>query len=466
MTTVKGIALAPGVSRNGRLYTREAIAKAFARLSERVNAGDLPVVMRTHHDAGDDSTRVVGRVRKVSLTSDGAIAYESDLADTSAGRDIAELAKGNTRALAHVSIYGSWVGAPHKIQHEGRMVETADDLEIDKIDFTATPGVLGATAQVEHFEPSTDPTVLAESMRPVMFADEVDEANKAPYGDVAYADPGYQADKKKRYPIDSAEHVRAAWSYINKSGNGGEYTSSQLASIKSRIKAAAKKFDVQISSGESYDATEVMSAVSSEPSSCMSLSACVGGFDLSICAWGIDPADLDAYTDCAQEAIQAACAVLSAGPHDADADASTETTQTPAANQVTETQKEAAMADEITQGEQVAEAAAPQTTETVPGFDYDRLAEAIAKAMKPAEASAPAEEATAAPEAPVTETAPVTVAEVKAQVIADLVKEGVIKPARKGAGLSETTSAVDPAQAWDKRGEEFAAALLGVDLTK
>ena len=67
-----------------------------------------------------------------------------------------------------------------------------------------------------------------------------------PYGDVKYADPGYR-DNKKRYPIDTPEHIRAAWSYINQAGNAGEYTSEQLAQIKARIVAAAKKAGVQIS---------------------------------------------------------------------------------------------------------------------------------------------------------------------------------------------------------------------------
>lgn len=66
-----------------------------------------------------------------------------------------------------------------------------------------------------------------------------------PYGDVAYADPGYR-DNKKRYPIDTAEHVRAAWSYINQAKNAAEYTEEQLESIKGRIKAAAEKFGVEI----------------------------------------------------------------------------------------------------------------------------------------------------------------------------------------------------------------------------
>lgn len=67
-----------------------------------------------------------------------------------------------------------------------------------------------------------------------------------PYGDVSYADPGYR-DNKKRYPIDTPEHIRAAWSYINQAKNAGEYTPEQLSQIKARIVAAAKKAGVQIS---------------------------------------------------------------------------------------------------------------------------------------------------------------------------------------------------------------------------
>lgn len=72
-----------------------------------------------------------------------------------------------------------------------------------------------------------------------------------PYGDVKYADPGYQSDKKKRYPLDTAEHVKAAWSYINQAGNASKYTLAQLKRIKGRIKAAAKKFGIKISDSAS-----------------------------------------------------------------------------------------------------------------------------------------------------------------------------------------------------------------------
>ena len=72
-------------------------------------------------------------------------------------------------------------------------------------------------------------------------------SGKEPYGDVEYADPGYQSDKKKRYPIDTEEHARAAWSYINKASNAREYTADQLAHIKGKIKRALKGFGVKVS---------------------------------------------------------------------------------------------------------------------------------------------------------------------------------------------------------------------------
>ena len=62
------------------------------------------------------------------------------------------------------------------------------------------------------------------------------------YGDVKFAD-----ETNKKYPIDSAEHVRAAWSYINHKDNASKYDRDEVHLIKSRIKKAAKKYDVEIS---------------------------------------------------------------------------------------------------------------------------------------------------------------------------------------------------------------------------
>ncbi|HEU0155939.1 MAG TPA: DUF6582 domain-containing protein, partial [Stellaceae bacterium] len=62
-----------------------------------------------------------------------------------------------------------------------------------------------------------------------------------PYGEVEYADPGYQADGKKRYPIDTERHIRAAWNFINRPTNAKRYSASELEQIKGRIVAAWKK---------------------------------------------------------------------------------------------------------------------------------------------------------------------------------------------------------------------------------
>jgi len=76
------------------------------------------------------------------------------------------------------------------------------------------------------------------------------EDSKKPYGDVEYADPGYQSDKKKRYPVDTEAHARAAWSYINQADNASAYSSDDLAKVKAKIKAACKKFGIEISSAD------------------------------------------------------------------------------------------------------------------------------------------------------------------------------------------------------------------------
>ena len=76
-------------------------------------------------------------------------------------------------------------------------------------------------------------------------------AANEPYGDVAYADPGYRGEKK--YPIDTPDHIRAAWAYINVPKNAAFYNAKQLAQVKQRIKAAAAKAGIEISDSSGSD---------------------------------------------------------------------------------------------------------------------------------------------------------------------------------------------------------------------
>jgi hypothetical protein len=62
------------------------------------------------------------------------------------------------------------------------------------------------------------------------------------YGEVEFADP-----TNNKYPIDTPEHVRAAWNYINHRDNAAKYDADEVETIKMRIKRAAKKHDIEIS---------------------------------------------------------------------------------------------------------------------------------------------------------------------------------------------------------------------------
>src|SRR3954467_4835380 len=67
------------------------------------------------------------------------------------------------------------------------------------------------------------------------------ERGEHEYGDVEFADP-----VNKKYPVDTPEHVRAAWSYINHADNAAKYSKAEVEAIKARIKQAANKHDVEI----------------------------------------------------------------------------------------------------------------------------------------------------------------------------------------------------------------------------
>jgi len=68
------------------------------------------------------------------------------------------------------------------------------------------------------------------------------KAGEHKYGDVEFADT-----TNNKYPIDTPEHIRAAWNYINHKDNAAKYDADEVTLIKRRIKQAAKKQGVEIS---------------------------------------------------------------------------------------------------------------------------------------------------------------------------------------------------------------------------
>lgn len=67
------------------------------------------------------------------------------------------------------------------------------------------------------------------------------ETGEHKYGDVEFADT-----TNKKYPIDTPEHIRAAWSYINHKDNAAKYDADEVEIIKERIKRVASKSGVEI----------------------------------------------------------------------------------------------------------------------------------------------------------------------------------------------------------------------------
>ncbi|MGH2897012.1 MAG: DUF6582 domain-containing protein [Solirubrobacteraceae bacterium] len=444
IATISGVFLTPGASRNRRLYTPEVISKTVRRMQERIeDPTGLPITVRTHHEAGDDSTRIVGRIKSVTTDESGAARYKADLYDTATGRDIANLVTGDQPALRSVSIHGYWLGEVRRVSHDGQTVETADDLEVDSVDMTATPGVVGAVLDIRPSiarESTAVRTPISEAYEAKVAVPDDDMGEKgapalksgkdaAPQTKAkSYADPGYQDDGAKRYALDTRSQVKAAWSYINMPKNAKLYTAGQLAKVKGRIKAAAKKFGIKISDDENWlmDRGPVEEfygddGMATAARFCVSISN--GAVDIMVSSYSVDPADLDVI---ARKAMDGACqALLGMDPdQDGDIDITGETAPaegtstrqdqpvapTPPGTAPTEAvgesstdlDREAPVADESTT--EAAPTTAAPTTRTLTEADVNAIGQtvgaAFASALKehmptPAPAPAPATEPTA-----------------------------------------------------------------------
>lgn len=375
---VSGVALAPGVSRNNRLYTREAIGNAVRRAQKRIADGKRPIGMYSHHET-TNTRELVGAVTKIWQEEDGSARYTAAIGASQTGRDIASLVdpEGDEPAfLQGVSIRGNWVGSPRRERNRdgSGFLETASDLEIGRLDYTSDPGVTGAG--VDSFRYADDAgggesgdrwtisesapealveTAITEETMPALPVTEdappvpegVREALRALFGDGigeaatpavskrgaglsddggrSFADPGYQADKKQRYDLSTRQKAKSAWSFISQSANAKLYTPAQLKRIKGRIKAALGKFGVTVAAeGWTVDPafllTEALAEYYGADPECAgsySLSATNGPTTVTVCSYGLDPADL-------QQILAQACAgagmALKALDPDMDAD--------------------------------------------------------------------------------------------------------------------------------------------------
>lgn len=127
-----------------------------------------------------------------------------------------------------------------------KKAEKADFFDLEQVWLTSDGQKFAIKKDAIAHEKSVRDPSLTDLIKAAKYklASEDMEAEKADdegdYGDVEYADLGYQEDKKPRYPIDTAEHIRAAWNYIHQEKNAALYSAEQAKKIKSRIVRAWK----------------------------------------------------------------------------------------------------------------------------------------------------------------------------------------------------------------------------------
>lgn len=446
IATISGTMLTPGVSRNKRLYSRDLIAKAAARMQERITDPDgLPIVMRTHHDAGDDSVRIVGRLTDVQVGEDGAATYKADLYDTAHGRDIAALVTGKQPALKSVSIHGYWVGPVKRIQHQGESVTTGDDLEIDALDFTATPGVVGASVTAASYLPEGASAESHAGRVPI--SESVEVTVEA----VTEEDPTAEAYSVKQrrqmaakgqamdggsYPIKNKADLRKA---IRAVGRGGADHDKIRAHIIARATALGLSNmipdtwnkDGSMKENDSTRLGEIREYYASDgPGGAgFCIDAYNGPISLTMRACGIDPAELRVITAAAMtaavDALQAMDPDMDAdidvdgAPH-ADTDGDTEDAagpdddmeSAPTNDALTETSPTAPVGDrtETTEVPAVSEAQTPAAETASTPAPAPMIALTQEQFTQLLDRVGPARETVPAPEAPAAETAPAAAA--------------------------------------------------------
>jgi len=275
--------------------------------------------------------------------------------------------------------------------------------------------------------------------------------DKKPYGDVQYADPGYQADKKKRYPLDSSAHIRAAWSYVNQAANQKPYTASQLASIKAAIKKAAKVQNVTITSeAVAATAADLVEQHAAAEEATISIYHDAGKDSMSMSKHGVDPNNLDTAATQVGSAAKAAAQTMGtdndAGCGSCGADSPDGANYCPQCGAMQGTHETTEGGSSVTEHEEnqmaddkstTPKADAKPTTESTDG----KPADAVTETAKPDEKVTET--------APVTETKPVTEAADVTETVRNAVTEAVKAERQAIVGelgetmASKVTEAVD-----------------------
>ncbi len=229
---------------------REQIARgAFAN-----SIGEGDVVLLDQHDTAKPISRQSAGTLDLEETK-GGLDWDAQPSNTTYAQDAVETARAGNYggcSFGFEVVRDSW----HYNKDDDVDERTLHEVKLHEISLVTFPAYTEGTSvsardQVNAAMEARDQFYAREYLDLYVVngvdpdEDERGDGSK-PYGDVSYADPGYQKDGKKRYPVDTKKHAKAALVYINKAANAAVYTAKQLASIKSKINTACKKFGVKV----------------------------------------------------------------------------------------------------------------------------------------------------------------------------------------------------------------------------
>lgn len=231
----------------GGVFREQINPKAFNR-----TLSDADVVLLDNHDSAKPLARMSAGTLELHEGRKG-LDWSGHAVDTTYGLDVVK----NVRAGNYGGCSFSFQVSPggdswDEDTPDGIPLRTLNDVNLREISIVTFPAYADTSVQARSM------VEIAMEFRSRWYERELlewhpdgERADNKPYGDVEYADP-----KNGKYPIDTKAHVKAAWAYINVAKNAAEYPLNgvTLSSVKAKIRAAAKKFNVDISDDDESNA--------------------------------------------------------------------------------------------------------------------------------------------------------------------------------------------------------------------
>jgi HK97 family phage prohead protease len=236
---------------------------AAAEILRTFNAGAHPRVAKGNAGGGEFAPASSGsssaKTTKGAKGAKGAKAHKDTRAtptnahpvgDGETGQRVTDLQKRLNALGAHLAVDGKF--GP-KTLAAVRAFQKSHGLKVDGLVGPKTTAALRTKAPAKAKAATMHATPASAKRGATMHVAE--RADNKPYGDVKYADP-----KNGKYPIDTEDHARSAWSYINMPKNAAQYpmTGVTLKEVKDRIMAACKKFGIDVASDDSGSASRAM----------------------------------------------------------------------------------------------------------------------------------------------------------------------------------------------------------------